>query len=1021
MKITVNNLKVPDEVKYVKCKINNSTLIFKPSEVGKYSGSVVRHIGTGIGTPVKDGTVNVIKLETDLKNIKWCLIKYNGYYYYTPADRIDLTNFKDPNSEPISLDEKKDEPQAISRSVNSNKSRAAKSSDDDDSIVPYVPTYIIKKVWPNLKIEGEGQINAKLPNGKYIYERVSLFNNWGDSAIGYIDDSQYSTILSELAYNAYSVYEYPTYNANPIPSQTVINCLEKSRVFPIQSVWKDNTSSANSLYYGTTFFNESTNSFKTAYIRQNYCTMYNQACMKFNQYYSMCHSARSISGIQLGNGANPGNFTHHDMMTAHFPVDGVGYNCDLYQITRFNNNGSYQMVAIKPVAYNEFSPNAHSKDFLNKNYLGCIQNINSSAECRRIDIGKFFSQLPKNTHRFKASDIKYWLSVGSSNPTQTLTSTMFKPLNINLKHSGPKLITYNRVQYNNKWYYIAAQSGDSDAWYFVEDDGTLNWIALPNGYSESSVPDIVTTPAQYENIKYDGISYEDITDNVSNLTKSDEDTSTGNPQTKVESDSSKENTTKIEPWYDVTLDGGDKSWKVPGILEGVDEAFEKSEGWGEGLYKLASAEIYEGGQHWTTNAVNNQQQLNRINRFRLLPTDSGLSTRSFIFMTRPDLNLFDRDANGNLIDGQMNPDLKRLPTFKYIARLRRIGAIMGMLESSSSNWAGSNNRTPWLSIITNQATGYSPIPREMDTVEVGETFHGNKIIYAEPTFNYKIAGTIDIPFRERRDLSLYYTLKMWIDYIQAVTLGRASPKREYIQDMILDYATSIYFIQTDETMENILYWEKLVGVIPLTVPDNFFEWDEKTLAKNMEYTIKFAYSMRVVQDEMSLFEINNLYTFADRRDGGLAYFDSYNLSHNSEYDDIIATVADSLGTFDNDTTGYPYKFDNGNKAFMENTVKDAGLMKRFYYANKPQFVTPGATSGDYNGYNIQVAAKDGSTSFQRFQFLPNWIPDLGMHGTAYVTGPFITKELDRLDSSAYLTSQVTGTPQDNGMYKLRWV
>lgn len=1016
MKITVNNLKVPDEVEYNECKIMNSTLIFKPSEVGKYSGSVIKHIGTGIGSPIKDDYVNVIKVETDLKNIKWCLIKHNGCYYYTPADRIDLRNFKDPNPEPVSLDEKKDEPQIVSYSSN-NTSRAVKAS--DASTAPYVPNYIVKKIFPNLNFEGQGQIIVKLPNGKYIYERVSLFNNWSDSAIGYINDSQYDTILSGLAYNAYPVYEYPTYNANPIPAQTVINCLKKSRVFPIQSVWRDNTSNTNSLYYGTTFFNESSNSFKTVYIRECHCTMYNQASMKYNQYYSMCHSANSIAGIQLANGENPGNFTHHDMMTAHFPVDGVGYGCDLYQITRFNNSGTYCMIAIKPAAYNEFSPNAHSKDFLDKNYLGCIQNKNSTTKCRRIDIGKFFGQLPKNTHRFKASDITYWLSTSSSNPTQTLASTAFKPLNENLKHVGPKLITYNKVTYNKKSYYIAAQSGDRDAWYFIEDDDTLNWVALPNGYSEASVPDIVTSPSQYENITYDGISYEDITGNVSNLTKTEESISTGNPQTKTEADDSKKDANRIEPWYDVKLNGGDKTWKVPGILEGVDEAFEKSEGWGEGLYKLASAEIYEGGQHWPTSAVNNQQQLNRINRFRLLPTDSGLSTRSFIFMTRPDLNLFDRDANGNIIDGHMNPDLKRLPTFKYIARLRRIGGIMSMLESSSSNWVGSNNRTPWLSIITNQATGYSPTPREMDTVEVGETFHGNKIIYAEPTFNYKIAGTIDIPFRERRDLSLYYTLKMWIDYIQAVTLGRASPKREYIQDMILDYATSIYFIQTDETMENILYWEKLVGVIPLTVPDNFFEWDEKTLAKNMEYTIKFAYSMRVVQDEMSLFEINNLYTFADRRDGGLAYFDSYNLSHNPEYDELIATVADSLGTFNNDTTGYAYKFNNNE--FMQNTIKDAGLMKRFYYANKSQFRTPGASSGDYNGYDIQVAAKDGSTSFQRFQFLPNWIPDLGMHGTPYVTGPFITKELDRLDSSAYLTSQVTGTPQDNGMYKLRWV
>lgn len=189
----------------------------------------------------------------------------------------------------------------------------------------------------------------------------------------------------------------------------------------------------------------------------------------------------------------------------------------------------------------------------------------------------------------------------------------------------------------------------------------------------------------------------------------------------------------------------------------------------------------------------------------------------------------------------------------------------------------------------------------------------------------------------------------------------------------------------------------------------------------MEYSIDFAYSMRVVQDEMSLFEINNLYSFSDtRRDGGLVHYDAYSLSHNSDYDDLITRVADSFGTFDNDKTGYPYKFEQTNDSYRANWAANAESMKRFYYANKPQFAVN--QNPVTNGYKVQATAADGTVGYTEMPFLPNYLPDLGMHGTPYVTGPFITKELDRTDTSTYTESgQVAGTPVDNGMYKLRWV
>jgi hypothetical protein len=149
-----------------------------------------------------------------------------------------------------------------------------------------------------------------------------------------------------------------------------------------------------------------------------------------------------------------------------------------------------------------------------------------------------------------------------------------------------------------------------------------------------------------------------------------------------------------------------------------------------------------------------------------------LRSKSFIFVTRPDLNLYhESETDESINTWAMNPDLKRLACFKYIARMRGTPESPGIGSKimTSLEYFGTNTEidSPWLSVFTNQANGYSIIDRELDVTEMAETFHGNKVIYAEPTFKHKIGGSVQIPFTERRDLTLYFTLRMLIEYIQA--------------------------------------------------------------------------------------------------------------------------------------------------------------------------------------------------------------------------------------------------------------
>ena len=472
----------------------------------------------------------------------------------------------------------------------------------------------------------------------------------------------------------------------------------------------------------------------------------------------------------------------------------------------------------------------------------------------------------------------------------------------------------------------------------------------------------------------------------------------------TESETSKKDSRKEEPfkWYDVTLEAGiypndeDDYNEIVGTnsLENRGDTRLPSQ-WAD--TDLLGWDLYHSLQRYSMMYLPDvegghadERHINKINRFKFITDMSGLSTKSFIFMTKPDLNIFDRDENGAIINNKMNPDLRRIPEFKYIGRNKDIGwNIIDSLEY----WPTNSGHTPWLSIITNQAQGYTPIDRELGYTEVGETFHGHRVLYGKHDFKHNIAGTVSIPFMERRDLSLYYTLKFWTEYIHCINLGFVSPNEIHIQNAELDYAVSLFYIQTDETMENILYWEKLTGVFPLKCPDSFFEWTKGSPGKSMEYTIDFAYSMRSVLRSTDLFEINRLYMKgADIKEETV--YPQFKDFINDDIDNRY--IAKMVAYFGNEKTDTIDIYDDkGNviktKEYEEGTT---GLVVHMNDRNwEPE-------SDEYNNFVNRLL--DGTEDISRYyyepyadangnvnQFLANYVPEIQSHGVPYVKGPFI--------------------------------
>jgi len=603
---------------------------------------------------------------------------------------------------------------------------------------------------------------------------------------------------------------------------------------------------------------------------------------------------------------------------------------------------------------NVAAPLADGPDMFDKKYLGTLEVNRTSVVYAMHRKSNYKSSKDKKysldnisiAALDKCTEAKNIIAASFQNYTNVTNAEDFKP--------GEVMIVTNYITiFGMKCYVGFRETGATN--------GAVNYIILKD---QEEGKDYITynpfPPQEVDNsgnIPVNGVPDLDTWDTTSNVNTQNYDDPTRDGSDKVGNETA----------WGMHLGIGDTSpFKVPGIIEGAPTVPPDYSGWPITAdvqnYNLSSEKPFD------------NKHLTHINRFHLPTAMGGLSTKSFIFVTRPDLNLYTENDDETIDTWHMNPNLKRLPGFKYIARLRGTPESPGIgntIMNSLEYYGTDALNTPWLSVFTNQATGYSITDREMDIVELGETFHGNKIVYAEPTFKHKVSGTVSIPFNERRDLTLYFTLRMWIEYMQAISLGYCEPRRVHRRNNELDYAVSLFYITTDETMENILYWEKLTGLIPLTVPDSFFEWTEGSGAREMKYNINFAYSFRTVMDELHLCEINNLYTkWRNTNPTGMPLVpaDNYYFNNNPGFNQLLGRVAAFYGDItDSDEA-------------LANFVNDEAKIRQYYYGG---IINSAGTAVEDTSY------VNNGTVVAPAKFLPNYSMHTHMHGIPYVKGPFI--------------------------------
>lgn len=175
----------------------------------------------------------------------------------------------------------------------------------------------------------------------------------------------------------------------------------------------------------------------------------------------------------------------------------------------------------------------------------------------------------------------------------------------------------------------------------------------------------------------------------------------------------------------------------------------------------------------------------------------------YVFVTTPDLNILSESAR------------------KY----HQIGTPVAPEEIAKLLTGGAG----FIKMLTNLAEDFGVQDVSLDTYNVGEGWDGAKLTVPKSTLNSRQNGTLQIELLEYAGTPVTTLHRLWVDYIEAVTKGIISPKRDgaidYIIRRILDYACSVYYFSLLPDARTIEFGVRFTGCFPTAIP--YTAWSGK--------------------------------------------------------------------------------------------------------------------------------------------------------------------------------------------------
>lgn len=241
------------------------------------------------------------------------------------------------------------------------------------------------------------------------------------------------------------------------------------------------------------------------------------------------------------------------------------------------------------------------------------------------------------------------------------------------------------------------------------------------------------------------------------------------------------------------------------------------------------------------------------NRFKIQNPDEHLQkTFSHVFFVRPDCNIYASGKGpGSGYMPTLQSNLDTIAEFYYAKK--HSGELLSQLTQSDVNY---NHQ--FMLYLSNKARSFELSDEYITSDTYGSAMTGYKIPYGKDNVESKTAEKFSISYTDDRDLHVYQLHKLWTDYISYVFRGKVYPKRAYMRNKIIDYATCVYYIVCGEDGESIIFWSKYWGVFPLNAPSSAFSYnaDNPGGFAKPEIKIDYQYAWKEDYNPLSLVEFN---------------------------------------------------------------------------------------------------------------------------------------------------------------------
>jgi len=238
--------------------------------------------------------------------------------------------------------------------------------------------------------------------------------------------------------------------------------------------------------------------------------------------------------------------------------------------------------------------------------------------------------------------------------------------------------------------------------------------------------------------------------------------------------------------------------------------------------------------------IERQEWFVNFNRYRNTTPDYHLTGSSaHIFMTRPNLFLINNPTLGTCEDAAFFSDMATRHSVIY--------------KSLTKEFSGSHHFIP---IISNTAMSLDLQDDSLRTYEHGETLTKWKLKRAGNLIDSLTCGSFSISYVDDSQISISKLHLTWLNYMSGLNRGQIAPWDDYVRNAIIDYASSLYYILTDATGENIIFWTKYWGVFPTNFPESAFSLSKNDRVHTPEISIQYDYSFKKSMDPLILAEFN---------------------------------------------------------------------------------------------------------------------------------------------------------------------